>query len=107
MFDKKKQQLCKMRTEIASLSRLIDDKNAEIECLRAQIREMQREANDAATNEDIAQKMRSKIADAIDCLHARSDPNCIYTLNTNYYSLSNVERLIVAYLAFINCTRAA
>lgn len=110
MFNKKKSQLHEIRIEIESLSRSLDAKNDEIKRLKDQIREMQTEADSAVTNEDIAQAMRNKIANALKNLRLESG-------FTNYWiggtaapltgSLSDVERMVVTYLAFINITRSA
>lgn len=109
MFHKKKRQRYEMNAEFASLRGAIDDNNDEIKRLKDQIREMQTEADSAATNEDIAQIMRDKIANALKNL--RLEPgftNCWFgSATTTTYDISDVERLVVTYLAFINCTRSA
>ena len=109
MFNNSKQQLREIRTEIASLRRKIGDKDDEIERQKAQIQEMQTVVDGTVTNEDIAQIMRNKIANALKNL--RLEPgftNCWFgSATTTTYDISDVERLVVTYLAFINCTRSA
>ena len=109
MFNNSKQQLREIRTEIASLRRKIGDKDDEIERQKAQIQEMQTVVDGTVTNEDIAQAMRNKIANALKNL--RLEPgftNCWFgSATTTTYDISDVERLVVTYLAFINCTRSA
>ena len=106
MFNKKKQQLREMRTEIASLRRSIDGKNDEIERLKAQIRD-DAEASAPVTNEDIAQMLRDKIANEIKNLSTGTTEYWIGWAQTPLDRISDVERLVVTYLAFINITRSA
>ena len=109
MFEKKKSQLHEIRIEIESLGRTLDAKNDEIKRLKDQIREMQTEADSAVTNEDIAQAMRNKIANALKNLRLGSAITSYYNVwaEAPSNSISDIERMIVAYLAFINNTRSA